>query len=288
MPTYFAKICIQCFHPYQVVSRRKTQQFCSATCYKVNQQQKAKTTKLASCLNCHITLTKKTSYKFCNQSCAARYNNNKRDTDVRVKQRASLKTTLATRGQARTQEKDIYKAACAFKFKIYDYPEISGYQMLVEKGIWNSMTNKDGVVRDHIISKEFGWRNQISPEIISHPANCQFISHIDNTKKGANCDLRLEDLLIRIKIWEATHSLPPLTFTRTSMSVIAVKKLTPKPNKEIYKWKLQNKSTLEIVELTNIVVWLKARGYNTTDVYGPKPKWNILEKINIRTQKRLI
>jgi len=194
-------------------------------------------------------------------------------------------TTLASQGLTRTDEKEVYKAACSFKFKPYEYQNIAGYNLLLEKGIFNPQTNKEGVVRDHIVSKEFGWRNQISPEIISHPANCQFISNTDNSKKGADCDFSLEELLLRIKNWD--QELQCFEVDKSNATV-KVKRLFPSHQQGIYKWKLQHKTTMEIVEVTQMVKWLKARGENNEVVYGQNPKWVILEKYDLRTGVRLI
>lgn len=98
-----------------------------------------------------------------------------------------------------TDEKQIYYKACNFRFNPYEYKNIPGYELLLERGIYHSVKNPNGVCRDHMISKEFGYRNNICPEIISHPANCQFLDNIDNIKKGSGCCLTLDELKERIK-----------------------------------------------------------------------------------------
>ena len=59
----------------------------------------------------------------------------------------------------------------------------------------------NGVSRDHIISINYGFKNNILPEIISHPANCQLLRHNENISKGKKCDLILEQLINKIKEW---------------------------------------------------------------------------------------
>jgi hypothetical protein len=283
MPTFISRNCEHCSTEF--ILKKKGQRFCNAQCVLALRRLQSSRPKQPRCVNCNTNLSNKPFNKFCSKSCAATYNNKTRDQKIRVKQRATLMTTLASQGLVRTDEKEIYKAACSFKFKPYQYHNIAGYNLLLENGVFNPQTNKDGVVRDHIVSKEFGWRNQISPEIISHPANCQFISNTDNSKKGADCDLSLEELLLRIKNWDKEIQCDQVSKSR---SPVKVKALLPARQQGVYKWKLQHKTTLEIVEVTQIVKWLKERGENNAVVYGKNPQWTILEKINLKTQKRLL
>ena len=48
---------------------------------------------------------------------------------------------------------------------------------------------------------KYGFENNISPEIISHPANCRLLKHRDNNKKNIKCDITIEELLNKIKNW---------------------------------------------------------------------------------------
>jgi len=275
-----------------VLPAKKSQRFCDRPCSIAYRRAQSNHQITDHCLNCQATLSHKPFNKFCSQSCAATYNNSRRDSQVRVKQRATLMSTLERQGLVRTDEKEIYKVACSFKFNIFQYPEIPGYNMLLEQGVFNSRTKKHGVVRDHIVSKEFGWRNQVPPEIISHPANCQFISNEDNIKKSANCDMSLEELLVRIKIWEETHTLPPLDQLpegRPSKKSPSATNLNQEvPRGSVFQWILENKTTHERVEVTHIVHWLKRNRYSTSAVYGPNAKWTIVKKINLKTKERLI
>ena len=97
--------------------------------------------------------------------------------------------------------KEQYKKDCNFKFDPYSYPNIPGYNLLLEKGIYHPSKNLNGVCRDHILSKEYGWRSNIEPNIVSHPANCQFISNKDNIKKSSSSMLSEMELKDRINNW---------------------------------------------------------------------------------------
>jgi hypothetical protein len=83
-------------------------------------------------------------------------------------------------------------------FDPYSIPEIPGYELLLTFGIYHPVNNPSGVCRDHMLSIEFGWRNKIDPAILSNPANCQFISNIDNIKKGSSSCITVDDLIERI------------------------------------------------------------------------------------------
>lgn len=98
-----------------------------------------------------------------------------------------------------TDEKRIYYKKCKFKFNPYEYKNIPGYELLLEKGIYHAIKNPNGVTRDHMISRDFGYKNNIDPELISHPANCQFMGHLDNICKNSDCSISLEELKNRIE-----------------------------------------------------------------------------------------
>jgi len=96
-------------------------------------------------------------------------------------------------------EKYEYKHNCGFKFNPRDYPQVPGFSLLIEHGMYNPITNKNGACRDHILSKEYGWINKIDPEIISHPANCQYLLNVDNCFKGDKSLLTETELRHRIE-----------------------------------------------------------------------------------------
>lgn len=101
-------------------------------------------------------------------------------------------------GRKVTDEKSLYFKQCSFKFDPYSMPELPGYELLLKFGIYHSVKNKFGVCRDHIISKENGWRNKIDARLISHPANCQFLTNLDNILKSTKSYITVDELLKRI------------------------------------------------------------------------------------------
>lgn len=104
-------------------------------------------------------------------------------------------------------EKDYYYSECQFKFG-FSFPNIQGYDLIKQYGIYSSTNNLGGVSRDHIVSISYGWEHKIPPEMISHPANCQIVRHIDNIHKSTRCSITVDELANRIKLWEQGLPLP--------------------------------------------------------------------------------
>lgn len=101
-------------------------------------------------------------------------------------------------GKEVSEPKAKYQIDCQFKFDPYAAKDIPGYSLLLERGMYHPVSNPLGVCRDHMVSIEYGWRNQVPSEYISSPHNCQFITNLENVKKGASCCLTVDQLLERI------------------------------------------------------------------------------------------
>ena len=67
--------------------------------------------------------------------------------------------------------------------------------------MYHKVKNKGGVVRDHRISIDYGFKNKISPDIIKHPANCRFVPVYANSGKSTKCEISLQQLVEEISIW---------------------------------------------------------------------------------------
>jgi len=94
-----------------------------------------------------------------------------------------------------------YASRAKFRFNVYHYPDSLDLTLLEKFGWYHPVKNSDGVSRDHLLSIQDGWLNNIDPKIISHPANCRLIMHQQNNTKKANSTIILEDLLQKIKNW---------------------------------------------------------------------------------------
>jgi hypothetical protein len=102
-------------------------------------------------------------------------------------------------------EKQNYKIACQFRFNVYNYIDRFDLHLIVQYGWYsaaNRGNNQNGVQRDHMYSISDGFKNNIDPFIISHPANCRLVHNFENQRKRSKSSILLEDLIQRIKNWK--------------------------------------------------------------------------------------
>lgn len=101
--------------------------------------------------------------------------------------------------------RDNYKRDCQFNFALSEYPDKFNFNLVEDYGWYRPSTHKNpnlnGVSRDHIISISFGFKNNINPNIIRHPANCDLLRHKENLSKSSKCGMTLDELLDKIKSW---------------------------------------------------------------------------------------
>lgn len=100
-------------------------------------------------------------------------------------------------------EKELYYLQCDFKFSEKIYPFIKGYELLEKYSWYNQFKNWiEGLVKDHRVSKIYGYLNKINPNLISHPANCEFMLQLDNSSKSRKCSITVEELKEQIIEWD--------------------------------------------------------------------------------------
>lgn len=162
-------------------SRIKTEEIkerISSTIKKKNEG-KIKKTKTYKCLVCENNIQTK-GKKFCSKNCKIDFFNKSKS------------------------EFEIYSKKCKFDFSLSDFAEEFDFD-LIEKYGWYKAKNRGdnlrGVSRDHMISIKYGFENNISPEIIKHPANCHLMRHDENFRKGIGCSITLDELMKRIDNW---------------------------------------------------------------------------------------
>lgn len=109
-------------------------------------------------------------------------------------------------------DKEKYYKATLFKFNVYNYPAEFNLNLILENGWYccpskfrKGTKNTNGVSRDHIFSVMDGFYNNIPPEVISHPANCQLSLHVDNLKKGRKSLISIDQLYEKIKSWDKKY-----------------------------------------------------------------------------------
>lgn len=102
-----------------------------------------------------------------------------------------------------------YKSDTRFKFNLSDYPNEFDFTLIEEYGWYrpsNRGNNLNGVSRDHMYSVREGFENNIDPEIISHPANCKLLVHTNNISKNKNSSINIDELLLRIELWNIKYN----------------------------------------------------------------------------------
>jgi len=95
----------------------------------------------------------------------------------------------------------IYFNASRFKFGFTNNISSAEYALLEKFGVFNNKSNTKGCVRDHLLSRRFGFENNLPTWIISHPANCQIVLHSENVRRSFTNDnlITLDELLKRIE-----------------------------------------------------------------------------------------
>ena len=97
-----------------------------------------------------------------------------------------------------------YKRMCRFKFDLEEYPNEFDLQMIEDFG-WYCELNQNGVSRDHMLSISYGWKRDISPKIIRHPANCKLMLFENNRDKAWRSSLNLTKLQSKILEWDRKY-----------------------------------------------------------------------------------
>lgn len=101
-----------------------------------------------------------------------------------------------------------YRNKCKFNFGLSTFPNEFDFSLIKKYG-WYSPSNKknnlQGVSRDHMYSVKEGFLNNINPEYLKHPANCQLLQHSHNISKNYRSVIHLEELLERIEIWDLLY-----------------------------------------------------------------------------------
>lgn len=95
---------------------------------------------------------------------------------------------------------EIYKKETHWIEKMWD--KIYLPEDFRDVGVFNCRTNRNGYTRDHILSKKDGFVNQVFPELLRHPVNCECILHSINASKGAESKTNINALFNKIKTYD--------------------------------------------------------------------------------------
>lgn len=99
---------------------------------------------------------------------------------------------------------DEYYRQVRFKIPYALWKYLPGWDLYLRHGIYDPVNNPNGVDRDHIVSRSYGWKHDIDPYLIRHPANCQFLIHNINCKKYVSCSMTVTQLIERAQMFNET------------------------------------------------------------------------------------
>lgn len=129
--------------------------------------------------------------------------------------RHCIKVKLLPRGEAvheshmrktghLTTPQDEYYRQVRFKIPYALWKYLPGWELYLKHGIYDPINNPNGVDKDHIVSRSYGWKHDIDPYLIRHPANCQFLIHNTNCKKYVSCSMSVTQLIERAQMFNET------------------------------------------------------------------------------------
>lgn len=248
--------CLYCSKTFTKKSGT-TGKYCSLSCSSLHFGTKRKSAAINRynlnpklCKHCgtSIPYNNRKSNTFCNSSCAAIYNNARKDwaniktgptpkpkplklsrkersttlidadgphtrvylCSCKISSRQWYSTTVKTIHPLTIETKKLYSYQCRFTFNIAKYPEWFDYASdLIKEYGWYSAANRgnnlSGCSRDHLYSVTDGFKNNIDPKIISHPANCKILPHRQNQNKHKHSSITFNELLDRIKLFEQQY-----------------------------------------------------------------------------------
>lgn len=107
---------------------------------------------------------------------------------------------------------NVYSFRCRFKFSLNNFPEEFDFNLIKEYGWYkakNKGNNLDGVSRDHKFSVISGFKNNIDPILIAHPANCELLLQRNNSKKRHNSSITLKELMEDVLNFEKKYNYNP-------------------------------------------------------------------------------
>ena len=105
-------------------------------------------------------------------------------------------------------QKQIYKYFCKFTFSLNDFPNEFDFNLIKQFGWYKAKNRGDnllGVSRDHKYSCEEGFKHLIDPYLISHPANCKLLQHIENSSKYIKCSITIDELQTNVINWNKKY-----------------------------------------------------------------------------------
>ena len=152
------------------------------------------------CPECKHNMHKKCIYRHRFNDGTIRTVDCRRDNELKIEQIYNEAIRDITPEQLTVLRKRLYRVyrlMCSFTFSISSYPDEFKNDQLIQFGFYsakNHGNNMNGVSRDHMYSVYDGFVNNISPIMISHPANCQLVMQRVNASKNRGSSITIDQL----------------------------------------------------------------------------------------------
>ena len=216
MSKYIRSICPNCNTIFNSWSKWGDKKFCSRKCANSRPMTDERRSKLKNTISAKLTIKNQFGEH-------KRRNKNKEEIagpytkiylcTCKISGKQWYSTTVKTIHPSIQTTKNQYAYQCRFNFSISKYPEwfidasalIKEYGWYSTPGSRSGIKNTNGISRDHLYSVSDGFKNNIDPKLLSHPANCQLIPHKLNQRKRAKSSITLDELLQKIKIFEMMY-----------------------------------------------------------------------------------
>ena len=99
-------------------------------------------------------------------------------------------------------EREKYYIECKFRFPDELLPYTEKSELIGRYPWYNPFHPKEnGLTKDHMISKKYGYKHNVDTYLMSHPANCEIMLLSDNASKQDKCSLTVEELIERVEWW---------------------------------------------------------------------------------------
>lgn len=180
------------------------------------------------CILCECELPQvKKNNKFCSRSCSAKHNNASRDYTTfkpgpapKIKEKliySKLKNNKCKHcgivWMGRTvkkycqQHEMLYshngRAKYWFTFNVFQFPSLFDLTF-IELHKFKSLTNPNGVTRDHKVSVNDAIRNNYDPYYIKHVLNCELMLFDENNKKNTKSSITYTELVNLVDAFDNT------------------------------------------------------------------------------------
>lgn len=92
----------------------------------------------------------------------------------------------------------------SFQYYLENYASDDEINLIKKYGVFDAKNNTKGCVRDHLLSRRYGFENNIDVKTISSPCNCEIVLHSENVRRAhissGDDIIDIDELLERINI----------------------------------------------------------------------------------------